>query len=103
MKILPAALALVVGAAGCGKSSSSASSTQGVEIVIACGAVGQESRRCKEAAQAWAQKTGNRIKTVSTSTASSEALALYQQLLAAGADDIDVLRNDVIWPGILGS
>lgn len=73
----------------------------GVEVVIACGAVGQDSQRCEEASQAWAKKTGNKAKLVSTPTASSEALALYQQLLASGASDIDVMRTDVIWPGIL--
>jgi trehalose/maltose transport system substrate-binding protein len=28
-------------------------------------------------------------------------VALYQQLLAARADDIDVFRVDVVWPGLL--
>jgi len=39
---------------------------------------------------------------VSTPNSSTERLALYQQLLAAGAADIDVFQIDVIWPGILG-
>jgi len=74
----------------------------GVEIVIACGAVGQDSKRCLEASETWAKKTGNKAKLVSTPTSASEALALYQQLLSSGASDIDVIRTDVIWPGILG-
>ena len=74
----------------------------GVEIVIACGAVGQDSQRCQEAADVWAQKTGNKVKLVATPTSASEALALFQQLLSSSSSDIDVIRTDVIWPGILG-
>ncbi|WP_239031817.1 ABC transporter substrate-binding protein [Paroceanicella profunda] len=47
--------------------------------------------------------TGNTVKVVSTPNSSSERLALYQQILAAGAGDIDVLQVDVVWPGILGT
>lgn len=70
-------------------------------ISISCGAVGQELELCKQGAEAWAKKTGNTVTLVSTPKSTTERLALYQQLLAAGASDIDVFQIDVIWPGIL--
>ncbi|HUE46711.1 MAG TPA: ABC transporter substrate-binding protein [Aestuariivirgaceae bacterium] len=71
------------------------------EIAIACSALGQEQEHCRAGAQAWAERTGNTVELVSTPGSASEQLALYQQLLAAGADDIDVFQIDVVWPGIL--
>jgi trehalose/maltose transport system substrate-binding protein len=76
---------------------------QAAEISISCGAVGIELELCKSGADAWAEKTGNTVKIVSTPNSTTERLALYQQLLASGADDIDVFQIDVIWPGILGN
>jgi len=73
------------------------------QISISCGAVGRELRFCTEAAQEWAKQRGVEVRIVSTPSSTSERLALYQQLLAAGADDIDVFQVDVIWPGILGA
>jgi trehalose/maltose transport system substrate-binding protein len=72
-------------------------------ISISCGAVGKELELCKTGAEAWAKKTGNTINLVSTPDSTTERLALYQQLLAAGAADIDVFQIDVIWPGILAN
>ena len=74
-----------------------------VEIAISCGAVGIELQLCEEGAQAWSDMTGNTVNIVSTPNSTTERLALYQQLLAAEATDIDVFQIDVIWPGILGS
>ena len=74
-----------------------------VNISISCGAVGQELELCREGAEAWAAETGNTVTVVSTPNSATERLALYQQLLAAGARDIDVFQIDVIWPGILQS
>jgi trehalose/maltose transport system substrate-binding protein len=73
------------------------------DISISCGAVGAELALCREGAEAWAAETGNTVTIVSTPNSTTERLALYQQLLAAGAADIDVFQIDVIWPGILGS
>jgi trehalose/maltose transport system substrate-binding protein len=73
------------------------------EISISCGAVGLELQFCKDGAEAWAKKTSNTIKVVSTPNDTNERLALYQQLLSAGSADIDVFQIDVIWPGILGN
>jgi trehalose/maltose transport system substrate-binding protein len=72
-------------------------------ISVSCGAVGKELEMCKQGAEAWAKKTGNTVTLVSTPDSTTERLALYQQLLAAGASDIDVFQIDVVWPGILAN
>ena len=72
-----------------------------VEISISCSALGQEYEICKQGVDAWANRTGNTVKIVSTPNSATERLALYQQLLAAGAGDIDVFQIDVVWSGIL--
>jgi trehalose/maltose transport system substrate-binding protein len=72
------------------------------EISISCSALGKEYEICKEGVDTWAKKTGHTVKIVSTPNSATERLALYQQLLAAGAGDIDVFQVDVVWPGILG-
>lgn len=79
-----------------------AGASQAATLSISCGAVGLEYQLCKEEAGAWAKDTGNQVKIVSTPNSSTERLALYQQVLAAGSSDIDVMEVDVIWPGILG-
>ena len=73
------------------------------EIALSCDAVGRGLELCKQGAEAWARKTGHTVKIVSTPNSTSERLALYQQLLAAKAPDVDVFQIDVIWPGILAS
>ncbi|MDR3372812.1 MAG: ABC transporter substrate-binding protein [Ancalomicrobiaceae bacterium] len=78
-------------------------SAQAVEVSISCGAVGQELKFCQEGVDAWAKKTGNTVKVISTPNETTERLALYQQILASGTGDIDVMQIDVIWPGILGN
>jgi trehalose/maltose transport system substrate-binding protein len=70
-------------------------------VTIACGSVGIEFDVCRSGAEAWATKTGNQVRVVSTPKDSNEILALYQQLLSARSGDIDVLRIDTIWPGLL--
>ncbi|HZH10467.1 MAG TPA: ABC transporter substrate-binding protein [Microvirga sp.] len=76
-------------------------SASAVEISISCSALGKEYEICKKGVDAWAAKTGNTVKIVSTPNSATERLALYQQLLAAGAGDIDVFQIDVVWTGIL--
>lgn len=73
------------------------------EISISCGAVGLELRFCTEGVEAWSKQSGVKVRIVSTPNSTSARLALYQQQLAAGADDIDVFQVDVIWPGILAA
>lgn len=72
-----------------------------VEISISCSALGKEYEICKQGVDAWATQSGNTVKIVSTPNSATERLALYQQLLAAGASDIDVFQIDVVWSGIL--
>lgn len=80
-----------------------ATGASAANVSISCGAVGAELELCKRGADEWAAKTGHTVTIVSTPNSTTERLALYQQLLAAGATDIDVFQIDVIWPGILGS
>lgn len=70
-------------------------------VSVACGSVGAEYDFCKVGAEAWAKKTGNQVRVVSVPKDSNEQLALYQQLLSQRSSEIDVLRIDVIWPGLL--
>ncbi|MEX0729357.1 MAG: ABC transporter substrate-binding protein [Aquisalimonadaceae bacterium] len=81
----------------------SVGSAQAVTVSISCSALGIEYELCRSGAQAWSEKTGNDFKIVSTPNSASERLALYQQILAAGAGDIDVYQIDVVWPGTLAS
>jgi trehalose/maltose transport system substrate-binding protein len=78
-----------------------AASAGAAEISISCSAVGLELELCRDGAQRWARESGNSVRLVSTPNSAGERLALYQQLLAAGSPDIDVLQIDVVWPGIL--
>ncbi len=72
-------------------------------LALSCGAVGTEFELCREGAEAWARRTGNRIRMVSMPAGGSERLALIQQLLAARSENLDVLQADVVWPGILAN
>jgi trehalose/maltose transport system substrate-binding protein len=74
---------------------------QGVTVSVACGSVGAEYDFCKTGAEAWAKKTGNQVRVVSVPKDSNEQLALFQQLLSQKSSEIDVLRIDIIWPGLL--
>ncbi|HUG23696.1 ABC transporter substrate-binding protein [Piscinibacter sp.] len=80
-----------------------AAAAHAASIKISCVAVGQELEFCKATAEAWAKKTGNEVQVVTPPNDASERLALYQQVLSAGSDKIDVLQVDVIWPGLLGN
>jgi trehalose/maltose transport system substrate-binding protein len=86
-----AAMSLALGSSGAGA----------VEITLSCGAVGQELQLCREAAEDWARRSGHGVRVVATPNDSDQRLALYQQLLAARSDAIDVMQIDVVWPGIL--
>ncbi len=74
-----------------------------VRLSIACGALGIELELCTQAVSAWERKSGHKVKIVTTPNSSNDRLALYLQLLASGADDIDVLQIDVVWAGLLAS
>jgi len=75
---------------------------QGSTVSVACGSVGAEFDLCKTGAEAWAKQTGNQVKVVSVPKDSNEQLALFQQLLSQKSGEIDVIRIDVVWPGLLG-
>lgn len=68
-------------------------------VTITCGSTGRELDLCREGANAWAAKTGHAVKLVTMPGA--DALALTQQLLAAGAADIDVFQVDIASSGVL--
>lgn len=70
-------------------------------ISIACSALGRELELCREGAQAWARGSGHQVELVPVPNSASERLALFQQMLAAHATDIDVFQLDVVWSGIL--
>lgn len=74
-----------------------------VTLTLSCGAVGQELEICQAGAKRWEQESGHKVRVVPAPNSSSERLALYQQLLAAGAEEVDVFQIDVIWPGLLAS
>jgi trehalose/maltose transport system substrate-binding protein len=70
-------------------------------VSVACGSVGAEFDLCKTGAEAWSTKTGNKVKVVSVPKDSNEQLALFQQLLSQKSGEIDVIRIDIVWPGLL--
>ncbi|KQW00634.1 ABC transporter substrate-binding protein [Rhizobacter sp. Root1221] len=80
-----------------------AGAAQAATLKVSCSGLGQELALCKSAAEAWAGKTGNQVEVVSTPNDGSERLALYQQVLSAGSDKIDVFQIDVVWPGLLAN
>jgi len=92
-------LATAVGVIACDRGRADSDDT----ITISCGAVGDELALCREGVASWAAETGHPVRVVSTPNDASERLALYQQINAAGASDIDVYQIDTIWPGILAS
>lgn len=78
-------------------------SAQAATIKLACTGVGQELAFCRDAAQDWSRRSGHTVEIVTPPNDASERLALFQQLLAARSDRIDVLQIDVVWPGLLGA
>lgn len=87
--------------AGAAALTSLSAAVQAATITISCGAVGTEFELCQEGTQAWSEKTGHSVELVSTPNSSTERLSLYQQILSAGTNDIDVFQIDVVWPGML--
>lgn len=88
--------------AACGLALGLVSAAAGAATLrLSCGSVGQELELCRTAAQAWAARTGHAVEVVSTPAAANERLALYQQILGARSDSVDVFQIDVVWPGLL--
>jgi trehalose/maltose transport system substrate-binding protein len=73
-----------------------------VNLRIACGA-GPALAQCQKAAEAWAKENGHTAEMISTPNSATEQLALFQQILAAGSDEIDIFQIDVVWPGTLAA
>jgi trehalose/maltose transport system substrate-binding protein len=78
-----------------------AATAQAATITIACGASAPEVESCMKHAEAWARKTGNTVRNYTQPGNATAALAVYRQLFAAKSGDIDIIRVDIIWPGIL--
>jgi len=60
-------------------------------VTIVCGALVAGFEACREGAQAWAQARGHDVRVI-RSTGNSAAQRLFRDLLAAQADDVDVLE-----------
>ena len=78
-----------------------AASVPAATITIACGASSPEIEHCMKHAEVWAKKTGHTVRNYTQPASATAALAVYRQLFAAKSGDIDIIRVDVIWPGIL--
>ena len=52
-----------------------------VTVSISCSSLGIEQQLCQSGADAWATKTGNKVKLVATPADANERLALYQTCL----------------------
>lgn len=74
---------------------------QAATVTIACGASAPEIEHCMKHAEAWAKKTGHTVRNFTQPANATAALAVYRQLFAARSGDIDIIRVDIIWPGIL--
>ena len=94
---------LMIGVVCCGLLIGRSGVSGAAEVAIACSALGQELELCKQGAQAWEKQTGNTAKVVPTPNSATDRLALYQQLLAAGSNAVDVFQIDITWAGTLGS
>ena len=78
-----------------------AASVPAATITIACGASAPEVESCMKHAEAWARLTGHTVRNYTQPGSATAALAVYRQLFAAKSADIDIIRVDIIWPGIL--
>ncbi|NWN83448.1 MAG: ABC transporter substrate-binding protein [Halomonas sp.] len=87
---------VLAGAAG-------SSQAQSADLTISCGAVGAELTLCQQGVALWEEETGHEVDIVSTPNSSTERLSLYQQILSAQSNDIDVMQVDVVWPGLLAN
>ncbi len=84
-----------------GLTAGAASAARAAEISIACSALGKERELCQQGIDEWSKRSGHTARIVSGPNSATERLALYQQLLAAKAPDVDVFQIDVVWPGLL--
>ncbi len=71
------------------------------QLTISCGRFPAEHELCRNAAERWAEARGHEVRVLAAPALSDERLALYQELLAVGAQRLDVLEIDFVWPGML--
>jgi trehalose/maltose transport system substrate-binding protein len=64
-----------------------------VELTIFCGRFPMEVELCREAAEAWADQTGNRVQVLSATGRPERRLELYEELLGIGTERLDVLES----------
>jgi trehalose/maltose transport system substrate-binding protein len=76
-------------------------SAQAAEITIACGSNANDLEFCQRYAEDWAHQNGHTIKLYTAPTSTTDNLALLRQQFAARASDLDVIRIDVVWPGVI--
>jgi trehalose/maltose transport system substrate-binding protein len=94
---------LIIGFICCGLLIGGSGISRAAEVAIACSALGQELELCKQGVQAWEKQTGNTAKVVPTPNSATDRLSLYQQLLAAHSNAVDVFQIDITWAGTLGA
>jgi trehalose/maltose transport system substrate-binding protein len=73
----------------------------GTQITATMSNEGPELDWVLAATQIFQDASGIEVNVIAGPESATERLAQYQQLLAAGASDVDVMMIDVIWPGIL--
>lgn len=72
-----------------------------IELRIACASDPAATRLCREAADAWQEKTGHKVSLLSLPDDTQQYLFLLQATLNGRSPDIDVMHIDVIWTGLL--
>ena len=61
-------------------------------VTIVCGGAVGSFEPCREGAQAWAEERGHDVRVIRSTPGNSTARRLFRDLLAAQADDVDVLE-----------
>lgn len=74
---------------------------QSATLTISCGSNAADLRFCEPYARAWASKSGHTIRLYTAPASSTDNLALMRQQFAARSPAIDVIRIDVVWPGVI--
>jgi trehalose/maltose transport system substrate-binding protein len=69
----------------------------GATVTIVCGGLVGSFDPCREGAQAWAQARGRDVRVIRSNASSSTTGRLFQDLLAAQADDVDVIEIRMNW------
>jgi trehalose/maltose transport system substrate-binding protein len=72
-------------------------------IAVVLGSDGPATPWEEAACQLFTDTTGVGVERIAGAESATDRLANYQQLLGAGASDVDAMMIDVIWPGILAS